>query len=583
MDHERTFNVSITGRGGANEQLPEGSVDSIWLKEYPPGIPPTIDADRYRSLIDLLQISFAQFAARPAFSNLGYTLSYAAVDRLSRAFAAYLQRQIGLAQGSRVALMLPNLLQYPVALFGILRAGLVVVNVNPLYTPRELRLQLCDSSCQAIVILENFAHTLAQVLPDCPLEHVIVTRVGDLLPAPRRHLVNLAVRHVRRLVPRWHIRGALAFNQALAAGQQLALQPVDSAPTDVAFLQYTGGTTGTAKGAMLTQRNLVANVLQVNAWLQDIVVPGREVVVAALPLYHIFALTVNCLLFTALGEHIVLITNPRDLPHFVKTLRHYPFTVITGVNTLYNALLDTPGFEQLDCSHLKAAIAGGMALQRTVAERWKQVTGRPLLEGYGLTEASPVVCVNPLTLTEYNGSIGLPLPSTEVSVRGSDGNELALGETGELCVRGPQVMAGYWGRPEATAAALDAAGWLRSGDMARIDPRGYVYIVDRKKDMILVSGFNVYPNEIEDVLTSHPGIAEAAVIGVDDERSGERVKAFVVRRDPSLQSDAIIRHCRQHLTPYKVPRQVEFRDQLPKTNVGKILRRALRNDRAERP
>ncbi len=557
-------------------------MNSIWLTEYPPGVPATIDPGRFRSLPELLQTRFSQFAHRPAFSNLGHTLDYAGIDRLSLAFAAFLQQQLGLSRGSRVALMLPNLLQFPVALFGVLRAGLIAVAVNPLYTARELRHQLRDAGARAIVVLENFAHTLEQVLADCPLEHIIVTRVGDLLPAPRRQLVNFAVRHVRRLVPRWHIRGTVTFAQALARGGRLRLQPVELGPDDLAFLQYTGGTTGFAKGAMLTHRNLIANVLQVEAWLQNTVEPGREVVIAALPLYHIFALTVNCLVFTRLGGHIVLITNPRDLANFIKTLKRYPFSVLTGVNTLFKALLNSPGFDQVDCRHLKAAIAGGMALQQSVAERWKRVTGTSLLEGYGLTETSPVVCVNPLTLQDFNGSIGLPLPSTEVSVRGPDGREVPLGTTGELCIRGPQVMAGYWRRPDETAAVLDAAGWLRSGDMARIDARGYVYIVDRKKDMILVSGFNVYPNEVEDVLTTHPDIIEAAVFGIANPYSGEQVKAIVVRRNPSLRPDDVIRHCRQHLAPYKVPRQVEFRAELPKTSVGKILRRALRDERPQR-
>lgn len=556
-------------------------MEKIWLKEYPPGVPANIDPNVYRSLTDLLQTSFSRFGSRPAYSNFDHTLSYAELDRLSLAFGAYLQQQLGLHKGSRVALMMPNLLQYPVALCGILRAGLVVVNVNPLYTARELRYQLTDSGASAIVILENFAHTLEQVLADYPIAHVIVTGVGDLLPPARRQLINLGVRYLKRLVPRWHIPGALRFNRVLAAGWRLALQPVDPDPADLAFLQYTGGTTGVAKGAMLSHGNLVANVLQVDAWLADIIEPGREVVIAALPLYHIFSLTVNCLVFSSLGCHSILITNPRDLKGFVKTLRRYPFSVLTGVNTLYNALLNTPGFAELDFSQLKAAIAGGMALQQAVARRWKQVTGHPLLEGYGLTEAAPVVCVNPLTLSDYNGSIGLPLPSTEVCIRTDGGGEAEPGAIGELCIRGPQVMRGYWNQPAETTLVLDSDGWLRSGDMARIDDRGYCYIVDRKKDMILVSGFNVYPNEVEDVLATHPAIEETAVVGVADRRSGEIVKAFVVSRDPALRAEDVIRHCRQHLTSYKVPRQVEFRRELPKTNVGKILRRALRDDPPE--
>ncbi|MDX1605309.1 MAG: AMP-binding protein, partial [Candidatus Competibacterales bacterium] len=481
-------------------------------------------------------------------------------------------------RGDRVALMMPNLLQYPVTLFGLLRAGLIAVNVNPLYTPRELEHQLRDSGVETIVILENFAHTLEQVLPRTPVRHVIVTRLGDLLPRPKGLLINLVARYVKRLVPRWRIADTLPLRRVLAGGRHQTLEPPALGHDDLAFLQYTGGTTGTAKGAMLSHGNMVANVLQVEAWLRNVIEPGREVVVTPLPLYHIFSLTANCLVFFGLGAHNVLITNPRDMKGFVRTLERYPFTVLTGVNTLYNGLLNAPGFERLDFRPLKAAIAGGMALQRVVAERWKAATGKPLLEGYGLTETSPVACVNPLDLSDYNASIGLPLPSTDARFCDEQGAVLPPGEVGELCLRGPQVMRGYWNRPEETEQILDAEGWLHTGDMGYMDENGYVRIVDRKKDMILVSGFNVYPNEIEDVLVSHPGILEAAAIGLPDERTGERIRAYVVARDPAPSQDELIQHCRRDLTAYKIPREIEFRSELPKSNVGKILRRELRED-----
>ncbi len=552
-------------------------MEKVWLNSYPAGVPATIDTTRYASLRDLLESSFQQFSDRPAYSNLGHTLSYAELDRYSRAFAAYLRQRLGLAKGERVALMMPNTLQYPVALFGVLRAGLTAVNVNPLYTPRELEHQLKDAGVDTIVILENFAHTLEQVLPRTAVKHVVITRLGDMLPWPKSWLINLTVKYLKRMVPGWRIPNTLDLRRMLAEGANLDLERVELGADDIAFLQYTGGTTGLAKGAVLTHGNVVANVLQVEAWLRGVIEPGAEVIITALPLYHIFSLTANCLTFTLLGGHNVLITNPRDMPGFVKELRQHRFTVFTGVNTLYNGLLNTPGFEQLDFSHMKAAISGGMALQRAVAERWQQLTGKPLLEGYGLTETSPVVCVNPLDLPAYNASIGLPLPSTEIGLCDSEGRQLALSETGELCVRGPQVMRGYWQRPGETAEVLDADGWLHTGDIATVDENGFVRIVDRKKDMILVSGFNVYPNEVEDVLALHPKVLEAAAIGVPDPRSGEAIKVFIVAREGDLDGDDIIRHCREQLTAYKVPRLVEFRQELPKTNVGKILRRALRD------
>ncbi len=553
-------------------------MEKIWLREYPPGARAEVDLNEFSSLKDILEKSCRRFADLAAYSNMGVTLRYQDIDRLSRAFGAWLQQSLGLGKGERIALMMPNILQYPVALFGILRAGLVVVNVNPLYTPRELEHQLRDSGATAIVILENFAHTLQEVLSQTPVKTVIMTRLGDLFPFPKRPLVNFVVKRIRKMVPAWHIPNAIPFRRVLSegAGQTLADVPLDHA--DLAFLQYTGGTTGVSKGAMLTHGNLVANLQQASAWLGSGFKPGAEIVVTALPLYHIFCLTVNGLVFMKAGGHSILITNPRDMPGFVKELRKVRFTAITGVNTLFNGLLRTPGFDRLDFGALRLSGAGGMAVQRAVAESWHRVTGTPLIEGYGLTETSPLVTCNPLALSEYNGSIGLPLPSTELSIRDDDNRELGVGQDqiGEICIRGPQVMRGYWQRPDETAQVMTDDGYLRTGDIGYVDERGYVRIVDRKKDMILVSGFNVYPNEIEDVVALHPEVLEVAAIGVPDEKSGEVVKIVVVKKYPALTAEALIEHCRQRLTPYKVPRQVEFRTELPKTNVGKILRRALR-------
>ncbi len=553
-------------------------MEKIWLREYPPGARAEVDLNEFSSLKDILEKSCRRFADLAAYSNMGVTLRYQDIDRLSRAFGAWLQQSLGLGKGERIALMMPNILQYPVALFGILRAGLVVVNVNPLYTPRELEHQLRDSGATAIVILENFAHTLQEVLSQTPVKTVIMTRLGDLFPFPKRPLVNFVVKRIRKMVPAWHIPNAIPFRRVLSegAGQTLADVPLDHA--DLAFLQYTGGTTGVSKGAMLTHGNLVANLQQASAWLGSGFKPGAEIVVTALPLYHIFCLTVNGLVFMKAGGHSILITNPRDMPGFVRELRKVRFTAITGVNTLFNGLLRTPGFDRLDFGALRLSGAGGMAVQRAVAESWHRVTGTPLIEGYGLTETSPLVTCNPLALSEYNGSIGLPLPSTELSIRDDDNRELGVGQDqiGEICIRGPQVMRGYWQRPDETAQVMTDDGYLRTGDIGYVDERGYVRIVDRKKDMILVSGFNVYPNEIEDVVALHPEVLEVAAIGVPDEKSGEVVKIVVVKKYPALTAEALIEHCRQRLTPYKVPRQVEFRTELPKTNVGKILRRALR-------
>jgi long-chain acyl-CoA synthetase len=552
-------------------------VEKIWLKEYPAGVPTEIDLNEFASLKDILEKSCQRFADLPAYSNMGVTLRYRDIDRLSRDFGAWLQAR-GLGKGDRVAIMMPNVLQYPVALFGVLRAGLTVVNVNPLYTPRELEHQLIDSGATVIVIIENFAHTLQEVLAKTPVKTVITTELGDLFPFPKRWLVNFVVKHVKKMVSAWKIPGAIPFRRVLSEGAGKTLNDVPLNHDDLAFLQYTGGTTGVSKGAMLTHGNMVANLQQASAWLKPFSKPAEETIITALPLYHIFSLTANCLTFMKVGGHNILITNPRDMPGFVKELGKVKFTVITGVNTLFNGLLHTPGFDRLDFSALKISLGGGMAVQRAVAERWKQVTGTPLIEAYGLTETSPAACINPLTLTEYNGSIGLPLSSTELSIRDDEDRERGIGpdEIGEICLRGPQVMRGYWERPEETAKVMTEDGYLRTGDVGYIDERGYVRIVDRKKDMILVSGFNVYPNEIEDVVVHHPGVLEAAAVGVPDEKSGEAVKIVVVKKDPALTAEALIAHCREHLTSYKVPRCVEFRDELPKTNVGKILRRMLR-------
>ena len=551
-------------------------MEPIWLGQYPDGVPAEIDRDEFSSLKDILERSCAKFGALPAYENRGTQLSFGDIDRLSRQFGTYLQHGIGLERGDRVAIMMPNLLQYPVAVFGALRAGFVVVNVNPLYTARELQHQLNDSGAKAIVVLENFATTLQEVLPEVDVRSVITTQVGDLYPWPKSLLTNLVVKHLKKMVPAWHIPGAVAFKTALAEGAQHSLDDVALGHEDVAFLQYTGGTTGVSKGAVLTHGNLVANLQQAHAWLAPILDEGRERVITALPLYHIFSLTANCLVFMKIGGCNQLITNPRDFAGFVKELESVQFSVITGVNTLFNALLNTDGFDQVDFSHLKLSLGGGMAVQRAVAERWREVTGCTLLEAYGLTETSPAACINPVSNNDYNGSIGVPLSSTLVSIKDEAGEALPVGEVGEICVHGPQVMHGYWNRPDDTAKVMFEGGWLRTGDMGRMDEHGYTFIEDRKKDMILVSGFNVYPNEVESVAVAHEGVLEAACIGVADTNRGEVVKLFVVKKDPSLTEQAIIDHCREQLTAYKCPRSVEFRDELPKSNVGKILRRELR-------
>ena len=551
-------------------------MEKIWLKSYPPGVPAEIDVNEYASLREVLEASCAKFGSRPAYSCMGRTITFAELDRLSAAFGAFLQGR-GLTKGARVALMMPNVLQYPVCLFGILRVGCTVVNVNPLYTPRELEHQLNDSGAEMIVVVENFAHTLAEVLPKTEVKHVVVTTIGEMLGL-KGVLVDFVLRHVKKMIPPWDIPGAMRLSDALAEGGRRKLEPVAIGHEDIAFLQYTGGTTGVAKGAMLLHRNIIANLLQAGAWVKPFLGNKRHVVITPLPLYHIFSLTANCLIFMTLGAENVLITNPRDVSGLVKEMSKHSFTAITGVNTLFNALLNNAEFHKLDFSTLQMTLGGGMAVQKAVAERWEKVTGKALIEAYGLTETSPAATINPLDLPEYNGAIGLPISSTDLVLRDDDGNDVALGERGEICIKGPQVMAGYWKRPEETAKIIDRDGWLATGDIGVVDERGYVRIVDRKKDMILVSGFNVYPNEIEAVVAMHPGVLECAAVGVPDVKSGEAVKLFVVKKDPALTAEALLAHCREQLTGYKCPRDVEFRTELPKSNVGKILRRELRDE-----
>ncbi len=553
------------------------TVERVWLRSYPPGVPAEVRLDEFASIRAILERSCEKFSELPAFTCMGRTLTYGQLDGLSRDFASWLQNAAGLGKGARLAIMMPNLLQYPVALFGALRAGLTVVNCNPLYTPRELEHQLDDSGAHAIVVLENFARTVQEVAQRTGIRHVVTTQLGDLLQFPKSLVVNAVVKHVKRMVPRWSLRGATSFPAALALGRRHALSEPPLGHGDVAFLQYTGGTTGVSKAAMLTHGNIVANLLQSSAWIGAELQEGREVVITPLPLYHIFALTGSCLTNLKIGAHNVLIPNPRDLPAFVKELARHPFSAMSGVNTLFNALLDTPGFAELDFSRLKLALGGGMAVQRAVAERWKAVTGKPLLEAYGLTETSPAVCINPLVEgAEYNGTAGLPVPSTVVTIRDDGGGVLPLGETGEICVAGPQVMKGYWNRPDETAKVMTADGAFRTGDIGLMTADGYVKIVDRKKDMILVSGFNVYPNEVEDVIALLPGVREVCAVPAPDRHSGEVVRAVIVRKDPSLTREQVIEHCRKQLTAYKVPRIVEFWDALPKSNVGKVLRRQVR-------
>ena len=552
-------------------------MDRIWLEHYPPGVPAEIDVDEYASVREVFEESCRKFATRPAFSCMGRSITFADLDALSSTFGAWLQ-SIGCTKGTRVALMMPNVLQYPVCLFGTLRAGCTVVNVNPLYTAPELAHQLTDSGAEIIVVVENFARTLQQVVAKTKIRQTVVTSIGEML-AVKGRIVDLVLRRVKKVVPKWSLPGAIRFTDAIKQGRKLSLSRVPIGHEDLAFLQYTGGTTGVAKGAMLLHRNIVANMLQARAWVRPILDDNRrEVIMTPLPLYHIFSLTANCLVFMSVGGENVLITNPRDIPRFVKEMRRYRFTAMTGVNTLFNALLNNPRFARLDFRSFRLTLGGGMAVQEAVAKRWKDVTGVTLVEAYGLTETSPAATMNPLDSAEYTGTIGLPVPSTDITLRDDAGKDVPLGEPGEICIKGPQVMAGYWQRPQDTADVMTSDGYFMSGDIGTMDERGYIRIVDRKKDMILVSGFNVYPNEIEGVVAMHPGVLECAAVGIPDTRSGEAVKLFVVRRNQTLTADEVITHCRDHLTGYKCPRDVEFRGDLPKSNVGKILRRELRDE-----
>ena len=552
-------------------------MERVWLKHYPEDVPADINPDTYASMAEMLENAVSRFADQPAFINMGEVMTYRKLEERSRAFAAYLQNGLGLKKGDRIALMMPNLLQYPIALFGILRAGMVVVNVNPLYTPRELEHQLNDSGWTAIVIVSNFAHTLEKIVYNTPIRHVILTRMGDQLSRPKATLVDFVVKYIKRLVPKYNLPDAISFRRAIHQGYRMQYVKPEIQREDLAFLQYTGGTTGVAKGAMLTHRNMLANLEQARAAYIPELNVGKELIVTALPLYHVFALTVNCLLFIEIGGRNLLITNPRDVSGTIKELSKYPFTAITGVNTLFNAWINNPEFHKLDFSTLNLSVGGGMPVQKAVAENWEKLTGKHLLEGYGLTECSPLVAGNPHNLKSYSGSIGFPVPSTDIRLLDDDGKDVQEGQPGEMWVRGPQVMKGYWNRPDATTEVLKD-GWVATGDIAQFDENGFLHIVDRKKDMILVSGFNVYPNEVEDAVMLHPAVLECAAIGVESESSGETVKIFVVRKDKSLTEDDLRLHCRRYLTGYKVPKIIEFRDELPKSNVGKILRRELRNE-----
>lgn len=551
---------------------------SIWQKHYPTGMPTTIDINAFQSIPDVFAHTVRRFYDRPAVANMGKTLTYGELDAVSIQFASYLQNVLKLPKGTRVAVMLPNLLQYPVAVFGILRAGCVVVNVNPLYTPRELEYQLNDSGAEVLLVAENFARVVQDTLPRTPaLKTIIVTGIGDMLGWFKAPVVNFVVKHIKKLVPKWKLPDVVQFKAAMKAGAAEVFVPVSLGHDDLAFLQYTGGTTGVAKGAMLLHKNIIANMLQAGAWIKSVVTQGEEVIVTALPLYHIFSLTANLMIFTHIGALNVLITNPRDIGGFIADLKRYPVTAMTGVNTLFNALLNHPDFASIDFSTWKLTLGGGMAVQKAVADKWQEVTGLPLIEAYGLTETSPAACINPMNLKAYNGTIGLPIPGTLIEIRDPLGREVGQGQPGELFIKGPQVMRGYWNRPTDTAKTLDPYGFLATGDIAMMTADGFVKLVDRKKDMILVSGFNVYPNEVEDVIATLPGVLEVACVGVDDDKSGEIVKVFIVKKDPELTEEQVLTHCRRNLTPYKIPKQVEFRTELPKTNVGKILRRALRS------
>ncbi len=546
-----------------------------WYKKYPKGVPHEISMDSYNSIVDVVKEACTQYAEKPCFSNLGKTLNFREVDQLSDKFASFLQNELQLQKGDRIAIQMPNLLQYPVAMFGALKAGLIVVNTNPLYTTHEMEHQFKDSGIKAIVILANFAHQLEKILNHFPHINIIVTEIGDMLPIPKRYIVNAVVKYVKKMVPSYSLPGAYSFLETLEIGAKGSYRPVAMKIEDIAFLQYTGGTTGVSKGAVLTHKNIIANMQQARAWMLPLLKRGEEIIITALPLYHIFSLTVNCLIFMSIGGQNILITNPRDIPLFIKELKKWPFTVMTGVNTLFNALMNNPAFKEIDFSKVKVSVAGAMALQKAVAERWQKLTKTRVLEGYGLTEASPIVCCNPVDGTDQVGTIGVPVPSTEVKLLDENDQEVKQGEAGELCVRGPQVMQGYWNRPDETAKVL-SNGWLRTGDVAVCQEDSFFKIVDRKKDMILVSGFNVYPNEVEEIIAHHPGVLEVAAVGVPDEHSGEVVKIFVVKKDPNLTEAELLDFCKEQLTNYKRPKYVEWRKELPKTNVGKILRRQLR-------
>lgn len=552
-------------------------MEKIWLKNYPPGVPAEINPDAYQSIVELFDKSCQQSHDHPAFYNLGTTLTYSQIDKYSRDFAAYLLQELKLKKGDRLAIMLPNILQYPVAMFGALRAGVIVVNINPLYTPDELTHQMNDCGAETLIAVTNFVITVEKALPHLPLlKNIIVTNLGDLLSPFKGWLINFALKYVHKKIPHWNIPSAIHFKDVLTKGKGLAFTPVPIGNQDTAFLQYTGGTTGISKGAILTHRNIIANIQQADAWFQTLLLSKEEIIITALPLYHIFSLMANCLYFTKIGGLNVLITNPRDIPSMIEEMKKFKFTAITGVNTLFNALLKNPGFAKLNFSYLRLALGGGMAVQQIVAEKWQEVTHAPLLEGYGLTETSPCVSITPATQSGFNGTVGLPVPSTDVCLLDEDLQELPIGAVGELAIKGPQVMKGYWNNPSETAKVFTKDGWLLTGDMAAIDDLGFVRILERKKDMILVSGFNVYPNEIEDVIAKIPGVREVAVIAVTDENSGEVPQAFIVKDDPNLTADDIIKFCREHLTPYKLPKHIEFMNELPKSNVGKILRRVLR-------
>ncbi|MBX7181119.1 MAG: AMP-binding protein [Bacteroidia bacterium] len=552
---------------------------NLWLKNYPEGIPHEISPNTYNNVLEIFEQSCKNYSDLPAFENMGAILTYQDLERLASNFAAYLQNKTDLKPGDKIAIQMPNVLQYPVALYGAMKAGLIIVNTNPLYTPREMEYQFNDSGAKAIVIVANFANSLEQVIKNTSIKHVFLTEIGDLMGFPKKHIVNFVIKYVKKMVPGFNLPGAIPFGDAVA-NHGLKYNKVKILPDDIAFLQYTGGTTGVSKGAILNHFNIVANMEQMKAWMQTAVNERTEIIITPLPLYHIFSLTVNCLGFMAMGGKNVLITNPRDIPGFVKELGKHKFTIVTGVNTLFNALLNNPDFNKLDFSHLKVTVGGAMAIQKQVAEKWKQVTGCVLTEGYGLTESSPAASANPIVGGKDRiGTIGLPIPSTEFKLTDDDGNEVPIGEPGEIWIKGPQIMQGYYNKPDETAKVITVDGWLKTGDVAIFTEEGYFKIVDRKKDMILVSGFNVYPNEIEDVVASHPGVLEVAAVGVADEKSGEVVKIFVVKKDPNLTEDSVHAYCKENLTGYKLPKYIEFRTELPKTNVGKILRRALRDEK----